>query len=286
MKNIAIFALLILALHTGCSKDVNNIVLPPKKIIVNAQISPADDSIKVILNYSQPINTSNDIDAGYVNGILNHDIRNLFAGATVTLSDGVTTKTLKRDAVRGLFFIIQADFKLIPGKTYQLYVKDNNDHEVTAQTQIPYQVTDAKYTFLSKQPLGSYDTRYSNRFEFSDHLNALHFYRLYSGQISGPDKIEELYGNFLENGKTFTGAANIVVQNTVSNYEFNRRDVLTRKGYFISCSNEYFQFYSSLDNLNGRGNQPDVLEQPVNLYTNIKGGLGIFAGYNTVILQN
>lgn len=58
---------------------------------------------------------------------------------------------------------------------------------------------------------------------------------------------------------------------------------LTHTGYFISCSKEYYLFYQTAPvNL---GIDPKNSSTVENLYSNIKGGYGIFAGYNALALS-
>jgi len=281
-KYVSLAASCILALIAGCKKDVD-LATPDRKIVVDAQISPTDDTIKIILEYSKQVNSVSN--TGYSNNYLRHDVHNEFADAEVTLSDGVTTRIIKRDSSEGVFKIAQADFQLVPGKTYQLHVKDGHNREVTAQTAIPYAVTNAMYSFLGEQSAGEYKSRYTNRFVFTDQLNPLHYYRLYSGQKSNMYLNEILYGNYLEEGKSFTGTAEIVVETIQPNLFYEPNQITTKYGYFFSCSYEYFQFYKSIENTKGFSNAPELLEEPLNIYTNIQGGLGIFAGYNLIKIK-
>ena len=283
MKKFLSLAVLLMFAFAGCKKDVD-FAPPERKIVVDAQISPTDDTIKIILEYSKPVNSVSY--NWYSSNYLIHDIHHEFAGAEVTLSDGVTVKTLKRDSSEGVFEIAQADFRLVPGKTYKLHVNDGHNREVSAQTTMPYAVTNAVYTFLGEQPAGSYKNRYTNRFVFTDSLNLLHYYRLYSGQKSDSYFNEFLYGNYLTEEKSFTGLADIVVE-TIEPPLFSQDSLAVDKyGYFFSCSYEYFQFYRSFENTKGFSNTAELLEEPVNIYTNIEGGLGIFAGYNVVKIKN
>ncbi|MEO5891738.1 MAG: DUF4249 domain-containing protein [Ferruginibacter sp.] len=281
MKKYFYLAALFIFFFASCKKDVN-LTTPDRKIVVDAQISPADDTIKIILEYSKPVNTISN--TGYSNNLL-HDIHNEFIGAAVTLSDGITAKVIKRDPREGLFKIAQADFPLTPGKTYYLHVKNGLKGEVTAQTTIPQAVTNAKYSFLGEQAAGEYNSRYTNKFEFNDQLNKQHYYRLYSGQQSNSYPNELLYGNHLQESNAFTGTATIVVETIEPNLFFEHNPVTIKYGYFFSCSDEYFKFYTSIENTKGLSNTPELLEEPVNIYTNIKGGLGIFAGYNLVKIK-
>ena len=267
----------------GCKKDAD-LVTHDRKIVVNAQISPTDDTIKIILEYSKPVNATSY--TGYSNNYLVHDVHNEFAGAEVILFDGTTSRIIKRDPREGIFKVAQTDFRLIPGKTYQLHVNDGHNRVVTAQTTIPYAVTGASYSFLGVQSAGEYNSRYTNKFIFTDQSNPRHYYRLYSGQQSNMYPNEILYGNHLEEGKTFTGTDTIVIETIEPNLFFDRTAATTKYGYFFSCSYEYYQFYKSIENTKGLSNTPELLEEPVNLYTNIEGGLGIFAGYNLVKLKN
>ena len=283
MKKFLSLAALFILTFASCKKNVD-LAAPNRKIVVYAQISPADDTIKIILEYSKPVNSISN--TGYSNIYLRHDIHNEFAAAEVTLSDGVATIAIKRDSLEGVFKIAQANFPLIPGKTYKLHVKDSHNHEVSAQTTIPYAVTNAVYTFLGKQSAGEYNSKYTNRFVFTDQLNPQHYYRLYSGQQSNMNLNEVLYGNYLQDSKAFTGTDTIVVETIESNLFFEHNSMIIRYGYFFSCSYEYFQFYRSIENTKGLSNTPELLEEPVNIYTNIEGGLGIFAGYNVVKIKD
>lgn len=283
MKKCISLAILFVLAFAGCKKDAG-LAAPDRKIVVDAQISPSNDTIRIVLEYSKPVNATSY--TGSNNSYLVHDIHNEFAGAEVTLSDGIIAKVIKRDAHEGVFKIAQADFRLIPGKTYQLHVKDGHNREVTAQTTIPYAVTGAKYSFLGVQAAGEYKSKYTNRFVFTDQLNARHYYRLYSGQQSLMYPTEILYGNHLTEEKSFTGTDTTVIETIYPTLFSDRNMVTTKYGYFFSCSYEYFQFYRSIENTKGLSNVPELLEEPVNIYTNIKGGLGIFAGYNLVKIKS
>lgn len=265
---IFISALFISCLIAGCKKDAA-LPTPDKKLVINGQISPADDTIKVKLNYSVPVNT-------------NGNVANSFSEATVTLSDGINTVNLGRLTTPGLFGIKQSDFKLVPGKAYQLHVNDGHGRDVTAETSIPYAVTNTAYSVLSETPAKDEQIKYTSRFKFDDHLNILHLYRLYSGQSLSAQTIKDaLYGNDLEEPKPFTGTGEFVVSQTIYRLFPIGRTVYSKQGYFISCSNEYYRFYESIENVDGN-NSPDLTQEATNIYSNIKGGLGVFGGYNIV----
>ncbi|MBC8035421.1 MAG: DUF4249 domain-containing protein [Chitinophagaceae bacterium] len=260
----------------SCTKDAE-LATPAKQIVVDAQISPTDDTIRVILMYSSPVNSVNAIRS--VNGT--YDPENEFEGASVTLSDGRAAVALERDAQRGYFKIAQTDFPLSPGSTYFLNVRNVNDSEVTASTTVPYPVENAVYTVLNyQQDNTQYVTRYASRFSFTDTNNNPKYYRLYAGLTSSRVELERLFGNRLEAGKDTSKRFDIVVERSIP-YLLEPDDLITgQSGYFISCSSEYFDYYTSISNVDGLSNTPEFLVEPVNIYSNIKGGLGIFAAYN------
>lgn len=267
MKKIIIPAILIINLIAGCRKDVD---LSPvdKKIVVNAQISPTDDSIKVNLQYSKTLNAITKIE-------------NDFSDATVTLSDGVTSRILTGNPKKGLFFILQSDFKLIPGKAYFLKVNDGHNREITAGTTIPFAVTNAVYTILNEVRVGKNLARYSNKFEFTDQLNQVQRYRFYSEIKETGSSQDVFYGNQLEERKIPVNQSSFIMENTVDYIAYN--SPVYRNGYFITCSEEYYKLYKNLTGIDGN-NLPGFTNESANIYTNINGGLGIFAGYNLVKL--
>ncbi|MBK7094503.1 MAG: DUF4249 family protein [Saprospiraceae bacterium] len=53
---------------------------------------------------------------------------------------------------------------------------------------------------------------------------------------------------------------------------------------FISCSEDYYKYISTLEQLNWNKNKDDsTIILPMNLFSNIKNGYGIFAGFAKTI---
>ncbi len=257
-------------IFTSCEKELTNMKPVEQKIVVTSFISPSDPKIKVRLSLSYPFygsdNTTANLNLKY---------------ATVLISDGNTQKQLAWNPQLRDFELDQSDFPISTGKTYALQVKTTDGKQISAQTSIPNPVINPSFNFIEFKQTAK-RTIETFRFQFTDDGTQINYYRLYlnaeryaqfqSTPVASGS--EELYlGPDIE----FSGSLfdRILEFNYYSNVD---PSTYTNKytAYFISCSEEYYKFHKS----NPSTDSDPLRGNAVNPYSNIEGGLGIFAGYN------
>lgn len=266
----------------SCQKDASNLVPLTEKIVVSSYISPAD-KIQVFLSLSNPY---------YLPTDPNYNTALKLKNSIVLISDGISQMQLIWNEQEKNFELNQNLFPIIAGKTYSLAVEAEDGRKVSAQTTIPYPVINPVFEFMGNK---KNSTNVLSRFQINDDGAILNYYRFYT-EIQRPDdpsgnpNFNYVYppqyrGNYIQSDKDFNGSLfNKVIEFSIENYDNLPIDKFKYSGYFIACSEDYFQFYKTLEISTASGSDP-FNEQYVNIYSNIKGGLGIFAGYNLTKLN-
>ncbi|WP_439649236.1 DUF4249 domain-containing protein [Hufsiella ginkgonis] len=239
--------------------------------MVSSFISPSDDTVRVYLSWSSPF---------YGNRI----IPPALSTASVTISDGTTSRNLSWFSRQGIFVIPFNQFPIAVGKTYELKVKTAEGVEASASTTIPALPVSPKFERLQTRTTGPADNRVKThvfRFSVTDPAGTPDYYRfdvyqrtnesvydvvfmvghkMVDDQLRDGTLVEEFmeYDESLGNGAGFR------------QYMFD--------GYLLHVTPEYALFHQSLDRNNISEDNP--FAEPALVYSNIKGGYGIFAGYS------
>lgn len=265
----------------SCSKDDFSTQTSLKsKIVVEGWIEEGDFA-QVLLSSSIPV--TDVIDS---TNVLNHVIRS----AKITVSDGETSEVLrvKNDKNRVPPFVyFGSTLKGEVGKEYSLKIEYLN-RIVEAITTIPKSVVLKSAEYVKRNPT---DTTGYVFVKFDDPLNEKNYYQL-ATRIDGKEPIfvPGFYGNL--DDKNFKGSSVSV--------QINRGVLLFPKTKFTpyftdgdliyvklrTQNKEALDFWNSWQNEIVNSRNP-IYPSNTSLKSNIKGGVGIWAGYgqNTIVVK-
>ena len=273
-----LFALLISLMFTGCENMISEVDAPATepKLVVYSVLSPQSDVIKVRLNKSRPLYTRWNYENN--NGYLTVN------NATVKISDGVTAKTLLFDSADDHYKIDSSEFRIIPGNRYFLEITTPEGDKATAECTIP-SGTHPAIELISIDTQTEYgETVYMVNFRFRDTPGSNQNYYvapayIFSEEISGTEYIYEIglskgdafFTDKNKDGEYFIFRSSGIHSSVIgSNFEFM---------VFLSITgDELFHYQKSVTGFQG----DNPFQEPVPIYSNIKGGLGVFSGENTV----
>lgn len=276
------FFIIIVAL-SACKKEVNQkITAVDPQLVVQSFISPSDDSMKVDLSYS----TNYFGDAPSRNNLNN----NIFK-AEVIIGDGAFSKTLKWSRRAKGFTLATADFPLSENKTYYLKVKTFEGLKVEASTTIPVSFNEIEFSKVSSS-LNNDQVKDRITMSIKDEKGEINYYRfklLAYFDYSEPAITDEYYGigdqllndNDDAIGTIFTNFSNERNKNFNGNYGGTGVTVKSYyKGFFIKGTKEYYKYLESSKNNNNASGNP--FAESISVYSNVKGGLGVFAAYQII----
>jgi hypothetical protein len=254
-----LLSFILIGLLASCEKDAE--VKLPKidpKLVVSCIISPQNDRTQVAVSSTAPIYNSN-VNAYY----------QAIKGAIVILSDGNTSWTLPFDTLRQTYSLDSFQLKIKGNTDYTLSVSTPDGKSVEASTTVPPQNTTFTYTTY-------YDnTKFTDKLngKWQDPVNSTDYYLLEISQKSSFSSswyyYDEVYMSDEDNlGSTISATLD---------FGYTGSDSL-----FVSLSSispEYYKFFTRVKR-RGFGFDNGVFTEPLPMYTNINGGLGIFAGFN------
>ncbi|MEJ8756000.1 DUF4249 domain-containing protein [Pontibacter sp. H259] len=294
MKIHQIFTVLLLSiatLFTGCESYVEDIegFKSESKLVAVSYISPQDTVLTVRLQLTQP-----------ALGLQLTEEQRKVKNATVTISDGSTVKALAYNPEKNHY---EADARTWPiqvGKTYQLKVLSavgNAEATCTIPNAAGITITDLQAPHTIETNYGHEMAKYIISFKWNDDAGIKNYYRtllyrthsytdpytgtkteynegIYGGYSDGTDLKDDEYTN---NG--------IISSNPVTYYSsnYNQDNGKPFKIYavLVVADAHYYKYHKALSEQSSNNGNP--FAEPVIMYTNIKGGLGVFAGYNQVV---
>ncbi len=266
---------------TSCAKEDFSIVIAAEsKIVVEGWIEEGDVP-QVILSRSIPISTTIDSTT-----ILNHVIRS----AKVTVSDGEYEEVLrlKSDKDRIPPFVYYGS-EIIGevGKSYTLKI-EYLDRIVTAKTSIPSSVSIKSATYVKKYPA---DTTGYAYLAFDDPILEKNYYQIATRlDKKEPIFVPAFYGN-LNDDNFSSSVVSIQINRGVLIFPKTKFRPYFSDGDLIfvrlrTMNKEAFDFWNGWQNEIVNGRNP-IYPSNTSLKSNIKGGVGIWAGYGqqTVSIQ-
>jgi hypothetical protein len=286
-NNIYILLIAILLALTACEKEVTNIKLPQasSKLVVTSFISPQDTMLWVSVIESVPA-------IGKIN-LSSEDIRN----ATVSISDGERSINLLYDIQARTYTADAETLPIIPGKTYFLEVTDTKGRKAEASCTVPVTAEPALEIAID-----SANGRYGDYMEYfmlmkwQDTPGEINYYRIFAEistnqeggtQYTWPVSFESdgsgysnirLYSDNRLDGAKFSSPKGILFHRSNSSQFPRFPAITTLYSYLLSTDEHYYHYHQSLmNNYNVDGNP---FAEPVLLYSNVNGGLGVFAAYN------
>lgn len=258
----------------SCEKEVNNIKYP--------EFKPKWD----ISGYLSPDNLINTI-------LLSRNLRNYgnewqfddMGHPTVTLSDG--TNLIDFDSTQMRYGgIKRSDFPIEEGKTYTLKVKTDKGFNAEASCTVPFRgnfdleidTTITKYLYQDSIVLLSVHPD----FYFTDAKGVDNYYMIFCEEIRyNSDRPQSPYINSLHVGEKAyfndKGRDGLRLKLPLESTGLsNMTDSCFLKIYLLNTDKVYYDYQKSVDKYNS-GEDPFTEPSPV--YSNITGGLGIFASY-------
>ncbi|MFC0185229.1 protein of unknown function [Pseudarcicella hirudinis] len=290
MKKYSLFIFLLILLPS-CQTIITDITIPYKeRLVVQCSISPNDTIVQVAVGKTEPV-------IGEVDGVNRYVVKT----ATVSLSDSLKTRTVTTrfetitNPATGIiesYFLRTKNFPLIPGKSYYLKVTAPNFTDVEAYCTIPLKSIPASSieavigtTTEKNVPKKTLTLKFRDFFQ-EENYYAITAYRAenYQGKDGNGKNIlintvdtfgQEWISDYKQDG-------NVLISNKSS---FNERkdpnSILYVDVYVSQTDKNYYQFYYAVVDKQKKGGGADnPFAEPIPTFTNIKNGLGIFAGYN------
>jgi len=269
-----IIALLLILAFVSCEKDANNVKVPQfgHKLVVTSFISPHDSVSFVTIDSNERLygDLSDTEPLGSV---------------IVTISDGMKKIDLKKGNIQ--YYFRRKDMAIRAGGTYNLEVKSNNGLRADAKCPIPFQrnlniTADTVYIHHSNPEAGSWSELKIKVF-FDDPAGEKNYYCIegrmldYNRFYGGYPYITDLHNEdeIWFSDEEYDGKR-IFANSFSSQYNPSTSDSVKAVIYILNTNKDYFTYHKSLTNYSG-GENPFSEVSPV--FTNINGGLGIFAGF-------
>ncbi|MDO9185637.1 MAG: DUF4249 domain-containing protein [Bacteroidia bacterium] len=266
---IKLIALSLIIGLSACEKDAD-VKLPTveSKLVVSSFISPMDTIIKVNVTLSQPL---------YNNS--NSNNYSAISNATVQINDGTNSQTLAYNATDNYYFANTTIFPLSVGTTYYLTVTTPDGKSANASTSIPNSNQSLSY---SAEPI--VDPNNSNRYffntEWNDPSGVENYYRIvYYDKYYYDGALDTSYYSAYSNNISDKDKDGSTIAESFEIYASTSTTVNNANGelQLIHASKEYYLYHSKLLNI---AFSSGPFSEPVQMYTNINGGYGVFAGYN------
>ncbi|MEA5405541.1 DUF4249 domain-containing protein [Arcicella sp. DC2W] len=274
-----------LLLFTSCEDDflsveenVNNIPSSTAPTI-EAFICPQDTLIKVKLNYTRPIVGTSIYQVWLAN----------VSKAIVTITDGTKTATFDKPEgnVSSTFTLNVKFFKIEAGKTYTLKVINYDGQQAEATCTIPLNSVDLKKVTVQEIGIGELGGK-KYIINWDDIPNEENYYSIYvldktyspgvGGEFYvyvGSEYSEHSITDLNNDGKRLSSTKSFYLQKRrdeyYGGYSFNEIQVL-------NTDIHYYRYHKDL--AENAFTQDNPFAEPIKIYSNIKGGFGIFAGYN------
>lgn len=266
ISSILLMPVLVMTFFSSCDKEAVNIEYPAykPKMVITGYISPDKRSNLIGLSsnfkiYGEELYSLNDL-----------------GSVIATISNGDIESDLDTTIKAGFSFKISG-FPVEEGRTYKLKVRSNIG-SAEAFCIVPY-----KRKFNLKldtiRPPGYQPGYYTGKLSFTDCRGEENFYLLFCDQLSyksgkaSSRKLQFSERNYFDDkgkdGSEFRiNTGTIGISNTI--------DSSFIKVFLLNTDKNYYDFQKSLDNYNS-GEDPFTEPSPV--YSNVTGGLGIFAAY-------
>jgi hypothetical protein len=268
---IHVFAVVIF-LFMACEKEVTNLPLPngEAKLVVFGYLTPEDSLISIRVTKSLPF--FGDQSKGSMDAVND---------AIVILKGEGLSKQLMYDEVLQTYVITAVNFPIHKGGTYFLSVSAPGGFEVEATTTVPnaaIQTLEVIVDSSLQSNFGFEEWKYRVVTKWTDLKGVKNYYRIHLGAVDPG------------NGEVSFHFCNRMIDDTDQDGEvISNRCESSGKGDFygsigpndqvflLNADESYYRFHESYF----RYNDDNPFGEPVQLYTNVKNGLGCFGSYVT-----
>lgn len=285
-KHIAVLAGLVVL--SACVELVTDIDFPDQepKVVVHSFISPADTAAMVLLTWSKPISRPDNQRLRFIEEAQVH----------ISDQDGNAAQ-LRYDPERKLYSVSTSEFQIRTDQEYELQVDVPGHPSIRASAYVPLANNSLTLERLDTLP-GEWSDRIVLEYSFTDepgqreNFYAPGAYRQvevydWENDTTRPHQIkmfttygEYYFSNQGKEGNTFVMRAEAYIYNDPYGPggdpdENNQISIL-----LMTTDEPYFNYHRALQNYI----EDDFFSEPVHMYSNIDGGLGVFAGYNRSVL--
>ncbi|MBO9703267.1 MAG: DUF4249 domain-containing protein [Sporocytophaga sp.] len=284
-----IFILFASSFLSGCIRTLDEKDMPKiePKLVIGGYISPQDTLIKIIVGKSVPIYKKND---QWYN--LNPPVKD----ASVLLSGNGVSVSLLYDERSSSYTVPASQFTIVPGTTYHLTVSTPAGLYAEAETTVPENINSSLTYKIDTVEVTSNNYGYSGKSiqvsvwwdDIQQHNN---YYRIYGEIVVLYDSTYYNYPMYNYHYDLNFDTKNIVIKDIgYANGKFGpfKADTPLQSKRFndirlslLNTDRNYYEFYRSYDS----NYQDDPFSEPQNIYTNIKGGLGVFASYQKYTIK-
>ena len=281
MKIQHVFFLLLGIILSSCSTDdflsveENSANVPISSApTISAFLCPQDTIHRVQLLYTRPV----------VGRDLSREWSNNVGKGIVTLSNGNQTVLLKSGGSNSSFFTIKAkDFQVEVGKTYTLNVTTYDGQKAEASCTIPLNRVDIKKADTKEIT----DVKYQSKkylVTWEDITKEKNYYAVYvlTKFVNITNKYVSVDQEDFENSITDEGNDGGKMATKKSFYmnsrqNFNDGSYRVTEIQILNTDVNFYRYQKDLESLKITGDNP--LVEPISVYSNVRGGFGVFAGY-------
>ncbi len=266
---------IMLVSFTSCEKEVKDVKLPRfvQKLVIASFISPGDSISLIRVSSNSPV--YGEINQFYDTGILSG-----------TISDGNNTVELT-PCPDGLCFSHE-EMKVEEGRTYRLKIQSSTGLKAEASCSVPVRKNLRLETDTTMELVKDYMNNNSyvvtSRIYLTDPPGEENFYRFFCkaliydpGFYYYPDKYR-LIGSEDEVFADIKREGSRILVNTIMSEMYPKSDSAFLVFYILNTDEPYYLYHKSLVNYSGGSDDP--FTEISSVYSNITGGLGIFAAYS------
>lgn len=289
MKSIYLFFFLILILFFSCEKVAQDVKYPDfqQKIVIGSFLSPDDTISYVVLTSNNP-----------VFGELDPNVSKTIHNAIAFISDG--TNEIQLDTCKLGFKFLHRNMPIHPGKTYSIRVEGENGLKAEASCSIPQRHNfNMKIDTISNPvifPDGGYvSVKSSVKIKFTDVSGEVNYYIIfvmnreyYASPTNDTTSHTVIYKKYRSDyelqfkNKLFSDVGKDGQEFELNSdflngyWENTHADSSFIIFYLLHITKDFYQYQRAITNYQ---DSEDPFTESIPAYSNIKDGLGIFAGY-------
>ncbi len=285
MKIQYLLLVVIILFFTSCDDDFLSVEEKTKNIpsstapTIEAFICPQDTVHKVKLNYTRPI----------VGTSIYQDWLANVSKSTVTITDGTQTATFDKPVgnVSSIFTLKAKNFKVEAGKTYTLKVVNYDGQQAEATCTMPKNSVDLKKVTVQEIGVGElggkkYIINWDDIPNEENYYSIFVFDKTYSPGVGGAFYVytsseysEHLITDLNNDGKRLSSTKSFYLQKRRDQYHGG---YIVNEIQVLNTDIHYYRYHKDL--AENALSQDNPFAEPISIYSNIKGGFGIFAAYN------
>jgi hypothetical protein len=277
---ILIFSLGVFVLLPSCEKDVTDKfdLGTQNQVVLQSFISPQDSWVVVRLRRTQPA----------VGRRLSGDELKV-KDATVTIVEGNQTVTLPYDVKSDRYQVQASVFPIVAGKNYTINVSTVSGSKLSAQTTVPLSAQIAISSYSLKVKSKEFGGEYTSlMYKWFDAAGVENYYKTLAYRVAvGSLQLQKVEFNNNKLLDAYLADANSDGQELTSNElispNYLSNNISGPYKLYLSLlvlDKNYYLFQRSLLRQNSSDDNP--FAEPALIFSNVQGGLGIFASSNLV----